>query len=183
MEPFWKAIVRLRLAVEKQSKACCTCLLRVISGQRRASTRCPLCSRERTLIVASRHLTTHAFGQQHMPLDKGTADSIDVPLTWHKARGYGVSVRSRQGFRYGFSSAASLTRPAQLVWAMQFAAMTGRLRIDITEELARLPDTLTPIPQSARPLNGCYQRAAGGWRRRWPNALKRSSKYSNSWSV
>ena len=73
--------------------------------------------------------------------------------------------------------------PCSVVWAMQFAAMTGRLRIDITEELARLPDTLTPIPQSARPLNGCFQRAASGWRRRWPNALKRSSKYSNSWSV
>jgi len=25
-------------------------------------------------LVASRHLTTHAFGQQRMPLDKGMAD-------------------------------------------------------------------------------------------------------------
>jgi hypothetical protein len=26
--------------------------------------------------LSSRHLTTHAFGQQRMPLDKGTADQI-----------------------------------------------------------------------------------------------------------
>jgi hypothetical protein len=43
---------------------------------------------------------------------------------------------------------------------MQFAAMTGRLRIGITEELASSPDTLIPTLESARPLNGCFRPAA-----------------------
>ena len=63
---------------------------------------------------------------------------------------------------------------------MPSAAMTNRLRIVIAEELARLRDTLRPMPQSTKHLNDCFGPAASGWRRRHLKAMKRSNKYSNS---
>src|SRR5262245_21139784 len=74
-------------------------------------------------------------------------------------------------------------RRCSIVWAMQFVAMTGWRRIDITEGSDRLPDTLTPIGWSATHLNACSQPAASGWRPRWPNAMNQNNMCWNSSSA